>query len=776
MGEDFEALQAELGDLRGPEGSQRRVAAYRSHFQRLGRGVVIGPGCRFRHPDRIELDDDAALNEGVMVFGSGGVRIGRHARIGPRVFVHSANHDISPGPLAFHERGYAYAPVQIGDGCLLSAGVQVMPGSTLGGGSFVAAGAVVTSGAHGPGSRLFGIPARPASEDPAGGHPMTPAEPLALRAHTTTAARQARVVLSHLGLPQVTVLEPEQDAGPHVRDVQDVGRPTSTPTIRRRFRTAPVHDPEDTDQLAQAATLTVYYAIKRRRKRPPDSAWEQVRWQFAVAALDQLGDREHAAALAAATGEDPRGLDPALADELLQHAPVGDSVRASLRAGRATALRPEAVAQAPAVLTWLAVQAPDVAAELAQSHLLEALTLATNTARIADLAMCAALLGRAQDLAAARERLLVQQSDSGLLRVAPDSAAFSYDPVVAAALAHLAGPAANSADHEVTQAVRPAAGDLDDLVAAAIDRLTPPTMTAAQLELDEASLHHPLHEVTTALLDALGEFASAADVDLVELRPWPVGYDHALSLRFDIDRASTTSHARGLIAAAVAGLGAAPGSWYGIPGTPHLDHLRPVLDRHHQEIGVHAQRPEDLCPDLGTTWHSAPTSAYWRGRESVAALDSSGAAYGELLTTQLDVPGPVWLDDGAMPWCTPLHFPLEGSTNDRTLAYFDRLRPHAETLRERGGHVIVGTHSDVSPDLLSALLEEPSWRVGWLAPVGVVVERVRALRGPGRVRWVTDGEYQGLSADTYLSDVVVRRHRWQEVSVVTLVPRTLRPM
>jgi acetyltransferase-like isoleucine patch superfamily enzyme len=206
----WEATQSRLADLPGEAGIALRRKEYRRFFLRLADDVRIDAGCHFTHPERIAIDSDARINRGALVYGSGGVRIGRHARIGPRLFLHSANHDIDPGaPEAFFERGYVAAPVTIGDNVLVSADVRILPGCSLGDGSFVAAGATVTGRQHPAGSRLAGCPARAM-----GGRAEAPRrEPLApdvviMVADGDLGRRSLwQHILTCLGLPQVGVRE-----------------------------------------------------------------------------------------------------------------------------------------------------------------------------------------------------------------------------------------------------------------------------------------------------------------------------------------------------------------------------------------------------------------------------------------------------------------------------------------------------------------------------------------------------------------------------------------
>jgi len=166
---DWVDVQARFADLPGEKGIALRAKHYAPFFLGFGSGVQIEEGCRFFKPEFIFLEDDVRINIGGLFYGSGGIVIGRHVRVGPRCFVHSANHDIAPDdPRAFFERGYDYRRTVIGANCLISANVSILPGAVLGHGSFVACGAVVACGDHGQGSRLFGTPAQHRAKKDAG--------------------------------------------------------------------------------------------------------------------------------------------------------------------------------------------------------------------------------------------------------------------------------------------------------------------------------------------------------------------------------------------------------------------------------------------------------------------------------------------------------------------------------------------------------------------------------------------------------------------------------
>ena len=140
----------------------------------------------------------------------------------------------------------------------------------------------------------------------------------------------------------------------------------------------------------------------------------------------------------------------------------------------------------------------------------------------------------------------------------------------------------------------------------------------------------------------------------------------------------------------------------------------------------------------GVTHHSASGSEYWRGRTTIEALEAGGADFGEMLAGQLSRPRPAWIGDhdAGRPtsiWLTPIHFPLEGSTDDGDLTYFDRRLDEFRRLLADGGHVIVGSHPDLNQDLLRQLLDREDLADAWCAPVGMVVQRCRQLMSCGAV-------------------------------------------
>jgi len=157
---DWESVQKFYEGILGEEGVQLRLKYYTPFFLKIGINVRISENCRFYKPEHIILEDNTRINIECLVYGSGGVKIGRNVLIGPRFFLHSANHSFLNELMTQLEQGYQYLPVEIQENCLISANVSVMPGANIAAGSFVAAGSVVTKGTYPENARLMGVPAQ----------------------------------------------------------------------------------------------------------------------------------------------------------------------------------------------------------------------------------------------------------------------------------------------------------------------------------------------------------------------------------------------------------------------------------------------------------------------------------------------------------------------------------------------------------------------------------------------------------------------------------------
>jgi acetyltransferase-like isoleucine patch superfamily enzyme len=182
-----------------------RNLAYRLLFKKMGASVYIQNGAEFSGTDKIEvgkksfiargasiviraenskviLGDSVKLDQGVIIDtagydccievdehtfigpytcigGPGNIKIGKYCLIAAHTGIIANNHIFSEPTRMIRKQGLTRQGVEIGDNCWLGYGVKVLDGVTIGEGSVIGAGAVVTKDIP-PYSVAIGIPAK----------------------------------------------------------------------------------------------------------------------------------------------------------------------------------------------------------------------------------------------------------------------------------------------------------------------------------------------------------------------------------------------------------------------------------------------------------------------------------------------------------------------------------------------------------------------------------------------------------------------------------------
>lgn len=122
----------------------------------IGATVTGLANCGFE-TKHVSIGEGSFVNVRCWVEGRGRVDIGRNVLIGPEVMILTSIHEIdSDGRVT---RMPVRSQVRIGDGCWLGARALIMPGVTIGEGTIIGAGAVVTKDCE-PGAVYVGVPAR----------------------------------------------------------------------------------------------------------------------------------------------------------------------------------------------------------------------------------------------------------------------------------------------------------------------------------------------------------------------------------------------------------------------------------------------------------------------------------------------------------------------------------------------------------------------------------------------------------------------------------------
>lgn len=111
---------------------------------KIGRRVVFYPGVWICTGRNLEIGDDVDLALDVLITTDGGVVIGARTLVGYRAQIISGNHVVPGGRLPIFNAGHVKRPVVVGADVWIGAQCVVLPGVTIGEGSVIAAGSVVT--------------------------------------------------------------------------------------------------------------------------------------------------------------------------------------------------------------------------------------------------------------------------------------------------------------------------------------------------------------------------------------------------------------------------------------------------------------------------------------------------------------------------------------------------------------------------------------------------------------------------------------------------------
>lgn len=154
----------------------------RRDFKKIGKNVVIEPGVLVFHPENIEIGNNVYIGHQTILHGyphnklvissnvwigphcfihaAGGIVIGENVGLGPYVKILTSVHDLGKddlGPIA--NLPLRLAAACLGKGCDLGIAAIILPGVSLGEGTQVGAGSVVTKSTQ-PFSIVAGVPAK----------------------------------------------------------------------------------------------------------------------------------------------------------------------------------------------------------------------------------------------------------------------------------------------------------------------------------------------------------------------------------------------------------------------------------------------------------------------------------------------------------------------------------------------------------------------------------------------------------------------------------------
>lgn len=286
-----------------------------------------------------------------------------------------------------------------------------------------------------------------------------------------------------------------------------------------------------------------------------------------------------------------------------------------------------------------------------------------------------------------------------------------------------------------------------------------PSIQGRQILLTSESYSALLHDLQDYWLDVFRSIQHQKERVFCFAAPWPNKKKSALSLRFDVDRYLTEEHVRNVISVQRRRLPATSGSWYFSPNDPSTEKWKVVLEYYGQEVGIHALKAKDAQTGIGITHHSAPSSEYWQGDVTMQSLNQNGALYGEFLGNLVPIPRPMLIEAEtgervrSQTFFTGPGFPLEGSTADTNLDYFDRLIHRFHEQLGRGGHAVIITHPDLNMNLLDDLLQREHLENVWISSTKEIVSRVGEIMNYGVLLSATRAGGVDIWSESQLKEV-----------------------
>lgn len=107
-------------------------------FKKCGKGFITGEKCRFNVGHQIEVGDNVSWNSGVYIDSKGGVEFGDYSMLAENVQIYTHTHT------ELNHMVREYHKVIIKPYATCFSGVRILPGVTIGKGSMVATGSVVS--------------------------------------------------------------------------------------------------------------------------------------------------------------------------------------------------------------------------------------------------------------------------------------------------------------------------------------------------------------------------------------------------------------------------------------------------------------------------------------------------------------------------------------------------------------------------------------------------------------------------------------------------------
>ena len=127
---------------------------------RISKGVIISDGVIIApYGGSIEIGASAYIGPYCVLYGHGGLTIGRNTAIGAHTVIIPANHGFQQSDRPIHVQALTKEGIMIGEDVWIGAGCKILDGVHIGNSTVIGAGSVVTKDIDAY-SVVFGVPAR----------------------------------------------------------------------------------------------------------------------------------------------------------------------------------------------------------------------------------------------------------------------------------------------------------------------------------------------------------------------------------------------------------------------------------------------------------------------------------------------------------------------------------------------------------------------------------------------------------------------------------------
>lgn len=159
----WEFLETIFSMIPGTVGVFTRRGLYPIFLKKCGKRLRLGLRVKMQRPGNIVIGNNVEINYGVWVAASnkenGDISIGNNVLIGPYTILHSGNHNYKDPDKIIKNQGYTFGKITIEDDVWIAARCTILSGVTIGKGSVIAAGSVITKDIP-PYSVVAGVPGK----------------------------------------------------------------------------------------------------------------------------------------------------------------------------------------------------------------------------------------------------------------------------------------------------------------------------------------------------------------------------------------------------------------------------------------------------------------------------------------------------------------------------------------------------------------------------------------------------------------------------------------